>query len=207
MLKLVFSLLFVCVLSWPGAVLVFGDEGTPPSSDSAPPVTTEEVVITATRRRQEALDVPRHVTVITTREIERSGARNLGDLLERSSGVRVADYGPEGAIQVLSLRGSSATQVLVLVDGLRAPGSHGGADLSLIPLEGVERIEIVRGGASALYGADAVGGVVNIITRKQAEGKLKLSFENRGYIPREAIAGTGSEEHVEEGSVADLVDI
>ncbi|MFW6181157.1 MAG: TonB-dependent receptor plug domain-containing protein, partial [Spirochaetota bacterium] len=206
MLKLVFSLLFVCVLSWPGALFLSGDEVTPSSSDDAAPVTTDEVVITATRRWQEALDVPRHVTVITAGEIERSGARNLGDLLKSSSGVRVADYGPEGAIQSLSLRGSSSSQVLVLVDGLRAPGSHGGADLSMIPLEGVERIEIVRGGASALYGADAVGGVVNIITKKQADGKLRLSFENRGYIPQKAIAGTGSEEHVEDGSAADLVD-
>jgi outer membrane receptor for ferrienterochelin and colicins len=191
-----------CVLLLVCAQTGISEENT----DASGVITTEEVVVTATRRQQEALDVPQHVTVITADEIQRSGAANLGDLLKSGSGVSVTGYGPEGSLQSLSLRGSTSSQVLVLVDGLRAPGSHGGADLSMIPLEDVERIEIVRGGASALYGADAVGGVVNIITRKQADGKLRLSFENRGYLPQDALAGTGSAEREEKGSVADLLD-
>ena len=196
------SLTGACIL-----LLVWAQTGvSEENTDAGSAVTTEEVVVTATRRQQEALEVPQHVTVITAEEIQRSASRNLGDLLKSSSGVSVTSYGQEGSLQSLSLRGSTSSQVLVLVDGLRAPGSHGGADLSMIPLENVERIEIVRGGASALYGADAVGGVVNIITKKKADGKLKLSFENRGYLPQKAIAGTGSAAREEEGSVTDLVD-
>ncbi len=142
-------------------------------------VSMKDVVITATKTEQEVLDVPQHVTVITAEEIEKSGVRDVAQILNRQAGVTVEDYGSLGAVQSLRLRGSTTEQVLVLVDGVRINNAQSGTvDLSLIPVSIIERIEIVRGGTSALYGSDAVGGVINIITRKEADGKLKLHIEN-----------------------------
>jgi outer membrane receptor protein involved in Fe transport len=82
----------------------------------------------------------------------------------------------------------------------------GGVDLSLIPIENIERIEIVRGGSSELYGADAVGGVVNIITKKQTENQFKISFENGSYIPREYVSGYGGGKEENPPDPLDLLD-
>ena len=99
-----------------------------------------------------------------------------------------SDNGTAGSVQSVSLRGSASAQVLVLVDGVRLNDSRQGApDLSQIPVEIIERIEIVRGGTSALYGADAVGGVVNIITKDKAEDRFRLSLTNGSYLPRDAV--------------------
>ena len=129
----------------------------------------KEVVVTATKTEQDPQDLTQSVTVITADEIRKSGARTVAEAIERTTGVEVTDNGPLGAVIGVSIRGSSSTQVLVLLDGrrLNSPGT-GGFDLSdlPIPLEKIDRIEIVRGPASALYGADALGGVVNIITKK-----------------------------------------
>ncbi len=166
----------------------------------------EEVVVTATRTEESVLDVPQHVTVITEEDIKRSGSKNLAEVLSVHTGVSISDYGPAGAIQSLSIRGSTSSQVLVLIDGVRAVGSHGGADLSLIPLDNIERIEIVRGGTSALYGADAVGGVINIITKKKADDKLKIFIENGSYIPQKALKGTESSERESDPAFLDMLD-
>jgi outer membrane cobalamin receptor len=157
-------------------------------TDDNPVIILEESVITATRTDSDLLDAPAHVTVITQADIERLGVKNVADLLAVQAGVTVRSYGPEGALSNLSIRGSRSEGVLVLIDGIRMNDSRAGSiDLSLIPLHSVEKIEIVRGGTSALYGADAIGGVVNIITRKEADGRLAVAFENGSYIPRDAV--------------------
>jgi len=163
-------------------------------NEEANAIGLEEVVITATRTEENKLDVPVHVTVITAEEIAAAGYKNLSAVLKSESSIVIADYGPEGAQKSASIRGAEAAQVLVLVDGVRAAGSHGGADLSLLPLENVERIEIVRGGAGAVYGADAVGGVINIITKKEAHNDFYIQVENGSYLPDTALRGTGSSE-------------
>jgi len=100
----------------------------------------------------------------------------------------VRDYGTIGSVKNISIRGSSSGGVLVLLDGVRVNDSRQGSlDLSLIPIENVERIEIVCGGTSAIYGSDAVGGVINIITRKKADGAFRIKFENGSYIPRDGV--------------------
>jgi vitamin B12 transporter len=148
----------------------------------------KEIVVTATRTEEEVLTAPGHVTVLSEEEISRSGAKNLADLLTRQSGIKVNDYGAEGAVKSISIRGSATAQVLILVNGVRLNDSlNGGFDLSDIPLTGVERIEIVRGGSSALYGSDAMAGVINIITKKDAKNRLKVKIENGSYIPRSAV--------------------
>lgn len=147
-----------------------------------------EIVVTATRTEEEILTAPGHVTVLDAEEISRSGAKNLADLLTRQAGIKINDYGAEGAVKSISIRGSASAQVLILVNGVRLNDSRqGGANLSQISLENIEKIEIIRGGFSALYGADAVAGVINIITKKSADGQLKIKVENGSYIPRAAV--------------------
>jgi len=127
-----------------------------------------EVVITPTRTPKLLGDVSLHTTIITKEEIARSGARNIGEVIEKETGVKVDSYGAMGARTEVSMRGSTEKQVLVLIDGQRMNCPRGGyTRLNEFPLlEHIERVEIVRGPGSALYGSGAMGGVVNIITRE-----------------------------------------
>jgi outer membrane cobalamin receptor len=166
-----------------------------------------DVVITATKVEQEVLDVPEHVTVITGEEIEKSGARNLGEVLTARAGVSISDYGPAGLLQTVSMRGSTSNQVLVLIDGIRQNNAlNGTVDLSLIPIKNIERIEIVRGGSSALYGADAVGGVINIITKKEAGNRFRITLENGSFIPGNYVSGSGAGKVENPANPLDLFD-
>ncbi|MFK7991380.1 MAG: TonB-dependent receptor plug domain-containing protein [Sandaracinaceae bacterium] len=122
-----------------------------------------EVVVSGARVEQLADRVAVSTEVIRRQEIEESGARDAAELLEERSGLQVqrSFRGTE-----LWLRGMDPEYTLVLVDGDRVPGRVGGAiDLSRYGVENLERVEIVRGPSSALYGSDAIGGVVNLITR------------------------------------------
>jgi outer membrane receptor for ferrienterochelin and colicins len=128
-----------------------------------------EVVVTATRENALSSEVAVATEVITRAEIERSGAQNIGEVLENATGLFVKNYGYLGALKTVSIRGASENQVLVLLDGQRLNLAQGIApDLSDIPLQAIERIEVIRGGHSALYGTDAVGGVINLITRSSS---------------------------------------
>lgn len=124
-----------------------------------------EVVVEAPRHQARPV-LPLATTVIERRAIESSGAMNLGQILRPVVGVRVATTGGLGSFTPISIRGSSNDQVLILVDGRRLNAAQGGGvDLSDVPLDNIERIEIVRGGASAIHGADAIGGTINLVTR------------------------------------------
>jgi outer membrane cobalamin receptor len=134
------------------------------------------------------------------------GAKSITDIIAVQTGSTIRNYGPEGAKKNVTIRGTSQQGVLVLIDGVRMnDSSAGGMDLSIIPLHHVEKIEIIRGGTSALYGADAVGGVINIITKKEADNKLKIRFENGSYIPRRSVKV--SEGDVEDPLKADYLDL
>jgi len=128
-----------------------------------------EVVVTATRIPQILKDIPASVTVITEKQIQSSHAQNVAEVLKEVAGIQIQDYGLN-SLKSISIRGSSAAQVLILVDGrvVNAP-SLGSADLSAFSLVNVQQIEIVRGSFSALYGSAALGGVVNIITKRPPE--------------------------------------
>jgi outer membrane cobalamin receptor len=132
---------------------------------------TGEVVVTATRTAINSIDAPSPVQVISSEVLQRINGNTVGDLLRTINDVYVKEYGPEGAIKTLSLRGMSAENVLILVNGnpMNDP-QNGIVDVNLLPLEDVDHLEILYGGASALYGADASGGVINILTRRAKEG-------------------------------------
>ena len=127
----------------------------------------EPIVVTATRQTQRASELLADVSIITSEEIESAAQSTLPELLARQSGVEFAASGSVGSTTSLFLRGTNGEHTLILIDGIRAGSATlGTTDLARIPLAQVERIEILRGPASALYGADAIGGVVQIFTRK-----------------------------------------
>jgi len=141
-------------------------------------VQMNEVVVTATKTERKQQDVTQSVTVIKGDDLVKSGATSVAEAINTTAGALVTDQGPIGSLQAVTLRGAPYAQVLVLLDGKRLnSGAAGGYDLSElpIPLAAIDRIEIVRGPASALYGSDAVGGVVNIITKKTAAPLTNLT--------------------------------
>lgn len=134
----------------------------PSPSPSLPPL-----VVTATRVAQPLTDVVADVTVIDRETIERSGAAALADVLARVPGVAFARNGGPAAVTSVYLRGAETRFTPVFIDGVRIDSqATGGATWNAIPLSQVERIEVVRGPAAAVYGSDALAGVVQIFTRR-----------------------------------------
>ncbi len=134
-------------------------------------VRLERINVTATRTARTVDQTLAPVEIITRREIERSQATDLTDLLSGRTGIDLISRGGYGRVSSLFLRGAKSEQVLVLVDGVRiGPASSGGPSLHTLPLAQIERVEIVRGPRSSLYGADALGGVIQIFTRRGEAG-------------------------------------
>ena len=128
-----------------------------------------EVLVTANRSNQAAHDVLSDHVVISSDDIARSGARSVIDLLQMQRGIEVARNGGAGATASVFIRGADNRQNVVLVDGVRIGSSTtGGASWSALPLADIARIEIVYGPLATMYGADALGGVVQIFTRRGA---------------------------------------
>lgn len=140
------------------------------------------VVVTATRQASRANELVADVAVITREDIERSGQSSLEAVLAREAGLEFAANGGPGTNSSVFIRGAAAKHTLVLIDGLRVGSvTSGDVAFSRLPLAQIERVEILRGPASSLYGADALGGVIQIFTRR-GEGPARLT----------ASAGVGS---------------
>jgi vitamin B12 transporter len=138
------------------------------SSDSS--ATTQTVIVTASRQPEFAKDVLADNLVITSDEIAKSGAATVVDLLQQQRGIEIARNGGPGSSSSIFVRGTTNAQNVVLVDGVRiGSATSGGATWSSIPLAQIDRIEVVYGPLSALYGADAMGGVIQIFTKKGAK--------------------------------------
>lgn len=138
-----------------------------PSISALADPSLETVVVTATRTPQRADEVIPDVTVISSEEIARAGAGSVADLLRRQRGIEIVRNGGPGASTSVFLRGANSNQVVVLIDGVRIGSSTtGAASWNAIPLSSIDHIEIVYGPLSSLYGADAIGGVVQIFTKK-----------------------------------------
>lgn len=161
-------------------------------------VKSEEVQVTATRSLRELRDVPMSVSVMNAEDIEKSGARTVGELLEDVPGVQVQNDGSQGLKRV-SIRGEDAFRTLVLIDGqkISEQKSMSGSPM-LIDAARIERIEVIKGPASVLYGSDAIGGVVNIITKKGGEKPVEgdvwvgYSGASRGFSEGASLAGEQS---------------
>jgi len=179
-------------------------------NDDAPSMETEkasrleldEIVVTAARVEEPVMQVPRNVTVITSEDIEQAPSNNIVDLLNREAGINLRSLFGSDKQAVVDIRGMGATaasNVVVMVDGVRMNSPDlSGVDFSTIPLEMIERIEIVRGAGSVVYGNGSVGGVINIVTRKGApitETRLYTSYGSFNTL--DARAGMS-------GSVKDL---
>jgi vitamin B12 transporter len=129
----------------------------------------DTVIVTANRTPQRAEDVIPDTVIITSEEIARAGAGSVADVLRRQRGIEIARNGGAGTNTTVFLRGANSNQVVVLVDGVRiGSATTGAASWNAIPLSSIDHIEIVYGPLSSLYGADAIGGVVQIFTKKSA---------------------------------------
>ncbi len=167
--------------------------GSPGARASAAPADPEvdKVVVTANRAPVAASDTLAAVTVLTREDIERSQAPDLLSLLARQPGVDVARTGGPGQASTLFLRGANSGHALVLVDGVRInPATQGAPDFAHLPLAQVERIEIVRGPRAALWGSDAIGGVIQLFTRDPAQAFFEVHAGSEGRAG--ASAGTGA---------------
>ena len=129
----------------------------------------ETLVVTASASEQNLKDAPASISVITQQDLQRRPVQNLKDVLKEVPGVQLTNEGDNR--KGVSLRGLNSSYTLILIDGKRvnsrnAVFRHNDFDLNWIPVEAIERIEVVRGATGPLYGSDALGGVVNIITKK-----------------------------------------
>lgn len=160
------------------------------------PLKAEDVRVTATRVEKELQDVPMSVTVLTNKDVEKSAARTVGELLQDVPGVRIENDGSQGLKRV-SIRGEDAFRTLVLIDGQKISEhkSMSGAALLIDPSR-IERVEVIKGPASVLYGSDAIGGVVNIITKKggdrpvQGEASVTYSGASDGFAESLSLFGS-----------------
>lgn len=142
---------------------------------------SSDILVTADARPVDAESLSVSATVITREEIDRRKATSVLDLLRTVPGLDVVQSGGPGGVTSLFLRGTSSTQTLVLVDGVRINSPFfGGVDLSSVSTASIERIEVVRGPFSALYGSEAVGGVIQILTRRAP--KTGVTVHGRGAI-------------------------
>lgn len=143
--------------------------------------TADAVVVTATRQAQRTDEVLSSVEVIEREQIERAGQSTLIDVLRAIPGVRVASNGGPGSNTSFFIRGTESRHVLLLIDGVRVgSATTGQATLEAIPLAMIERIEVLRGPASALYGSEAIGGVIQVFTRKGSSGFHPQLFAGYG---------------------------
>lgn len=159
-----------------------------------PTFVLDEIVVTAERQEEEVRRIPASVTVITAADIEKSIAQNIVDLLSAEGGLvqrGVLGNEKKANVDIRGMGETSVSNVLVLVDGVRLnPPDMAGPDFSTLSLDQVERIEILRGAGSVLYGDGAVGGVINIMT-KPAGGKPEASVKAEAGT-YQTYAATGS---------------
>jgi len=175
------------------ATLVLLCASTPPAfADN----TVTPIIVTASRTAQTVDDTLASVTVITRDEIERQQAKSVTDMLRGLPGITISNNGGAGKTTSIFLRGTESDHVLVLIDGVKVGSATlGTTAFQHLPLEQIDRIEIVRGPRSSLYGSEAIGGVIQIFTRKGG-GLLKPFFSlgggsNNAYKASAGVAGGG----------------
>ncbi len=166
------------------------------SATQADAVHMKETVVTANRIEQPLSDLVADMSVVGRETIEAAGAVGVADVLSRLPGVQMVRNGGAGSTTSVYLRGADTRFTAVYIDGVRVDSqSTGGASWQDIPLEAIDRIEVLRGPAAAVYGSDAIGGVVQIFTKK-GEGKAKpyvgLGWGSRGTVKAQAGVSGGA---------------
>ncbi len=170
----------------------FGAQAQVPMS--IPIQQSETVVVTATRALTPATTL-RDASVITRDDIEAAGPISLAELLQRRAGIELRAVGGPGQPQTVFIRGAGSAQTLVLVDGMRVGSATVGTTaIEHIPLEMIERIEVVKGPMSSLYGPDAIGGVIQVFTRGKGVPHLFVTTGYGTHNDRRASAGIVTED-------------
>jgi vitamin B12 transporter len=170
--------------------LLAGSSFSPLFAQEPPPEFVLPDVVSPGRRPQPAAASPASVSVLTGADLRRLGVRTVGEAIAFVPEAQARAYGGPGSLITPSIRGSSAEQVLVLLDGIPLNGVFAGTvDLSTIPIDDVERIEVLRGPFSAIYGSGALGGVISIITRRRAPPSLAAGGGSLGAISLAASGG------------------
>lgn len=194
---LFFCALFFCGGTTQLAAQETASSGNTDSSEAVEITLSEQITVSANRIDSPVDSVGSTVTVITAEEIERRGKTNVAELLRTVPGVAVARSGGAGQVTSVFLRGGNSSHTLVLLDGVRLNSTTSGAfDFADLATDNIERIEILRGPQSSLYGSEAMGGVVSIFTRR-GDGEVSLSGSleagNLGYTRAQANLGGGRE--------------
>ena len=151
---------------------------------------SQSIVVTATLAPEPANEISATATVLDETEIDRRQAPLALDLLRSVPGVVAAQQGSPGKLGSLFVRGANANQTLVLWNGVKLNDPYfGGFDWAFLPADGLDRIEVVAGPYSALYGSEAVGGVVQLLTRRGEGGKVRVEAGSRNYRRASLAAG------------------
>jgi vitamin B12 transporter len=188
-------LLVACILG--GWMPVLAQDNPPqpatPANPPNPPAFQETIVVTAGLAPEATGESPSAVTVIDRPEIEARQSENLSDLIAVVPGLTVIQAGSPGQQASVFLRGANSNQTLLLWNGIELNDPFfGGANWQFVPSEGIERIEVLRGPGSSIYGSNAVGGVIQVITGGQRGTTLRLEGGENGYARGSAVAGFDS---------------
>lgn len=164
------------------------------SAWAAETLEVEEVVVTASRLEEPEAETTSAVTVITAEEIERLNVQLVPEVLSRVADLNLSQNGGKGTLAEALLRGGAPKHTLVMIDGVKVNSpTTGGVDFSSLSVDDIERIEIVKGPQSTMYGSEAMAGVINIITKK-GKGKPKVTLSAEGgsfgtYKPSVSLSG------------------
>ncbi len=185
---------FTALLYLPQTVL---SQNQTPSADSTANYRMDEIIITANRFEESPFSVGRNVTVIGQQEIERSAYSSVGELLASRQSVHMVGIGQTpGSLQTAYIRNANSDNSVVLIDGMRISdpsATDNSLNLAELSLANVQRVEIVRGAHSTLYGSSAIGGVINIITKNKTEPGFSGNVEtNHGIYSDDTYATTNS---------------
>ncbi len=188
----------LCLTSVAGPLSELPTTGSPPSEpqDTSKIYLLDEIVTTATRLEAANRTLPSALTPLDRKEIDARPGSLLTSALTGVPGLFVRSYGGGNALQTVSLRGMAPEQTLLLIDGQRVNSfQNGQADLGFLPSANIERVEVVKGGYSSLYGASAVGGVISVTTKRPPErlsGSLTQTFGSYGFQGTELTLGSSA---------------
>ena len=159
---------------------VIGQENSPSQKDSILTENLDEVVVTATRTIRQLSSLPLPVTLIAKKQLQQTGFTRLNEILNEQTGIIMTPDATIGGGEGVQIQGIASDYVLVLIDGVPVVGrSSGNLDLSRFAIGNIKQVEVVKGPSSSLFGSEALGGVINIITEKPSSEKINGQVSHR----------------------------